>query len=165
MPPSDLRPRRPSLLRGGDAVADRGGLEPCSTGCCVRSEDGGNDRYGIRASDVPFPGSGAGPVHQTTSATNLATPWTVQTVALRRDPGTPSAALSWTPTSSSWASGYRLERSAGGAVQSTRTVTSAGTSSATEGPLVNGVTYTFRLWAYRGAWVSPDVTTTLTPSC
>ena len=131
----------------------------------ARSEDGGNDWYAIRAFDVPFPGSGTGPVHQTTSATNLATPWTVQTVALRRDPGTPSAALSWTPSSSSWASGYRLERSAGGAVQSTRTVTSAGTASATEGPLVNGVTYTFRLWAHRGAWVSPDVTTTLTPSC
>ena len=50
-------------------------------------------------------------------------------------------------------------------MQSTRTVTSAGTASTTEGPLVNGVTYTFRLWAHRGSWVSPDVTTTLAPSC
>ena len=86
-------------------------------------------------------------------------------MALRHAPGTPSAGLTWTPSPDSWATGYRLERSGNGAVQSTRTLTPAGTASTTEGPLVNGVPYAFRLWAHRGTWVSTAVTATLTPSC
>jgi hypothetical protein len=48
---------------------------------------------------------------------------------------------------------------------STRTVTPVEASTATEGPLVDGVTYTWRLWTYRGTWVSAAVTVTLTPAC
>jgi hypothetical protein len=40
-----------------------------------------------------------------------------------------------------------------------------GTTTVTDPGLVNGTTYTYRVWTYRGSWVSPDVTTTLTPSC
>ncbi len=50
-------------------------------------------------------------------------------------------------------------------MQSTRTVTSAGTAGTTEEPLVNGVAHTSRLWAYHGSWVSRDATATLIPSC
>jgi hypothetical protein len=120
---------------------------------------------GVSAGDEPFAGPGTAAARNSASPTGTSAYGVGQTVALRRAPGTPSAALSWTPSSSSWARGYRLERSAGGAPQSTRTVTPVGTASTTEGPLLNGVTYTFRLWAHRGTWVSPAVTTTLTPAC
>jgi hypothetical protein len=53
----------------------------------------------------------------------------------------------------------------GGSVTSTKTVTPLSATSTTDGPLVNGTAYTFRLRAYRGSWVSTDVTGTLTPAC
>ena len=40
-----------------------------------------------------------------------------------------------------------------------------GTTTASDTGLANGTTYTYRVRAYRGAWVSSDVTSTLTPSC
>ena len=40
-----------------------------------------------------------------------------------------------------------------------------GTTTAADAYLVNGTTYSYRVWAYRGAWVSTAATTTLTPSC
>jgi hypothetical protein len=86
-------------------------------------------------------------------------------VALRRVAGDPTANLSWTASPSSWATGHLLERIVGGTVQAARQVTPVGTTSTTDGVLVNGTAYTFRLSAYSGAWRSPTVTTTLTPSC
>jgi hypothetical protein len=50
-------------------------------------------------------------------------------------------------------------------VQTTRSLTPIGTTGTSEGPLSNGVTYTFRLWAHQGAWRSPAAATTLTPAC
>ena len=85
-------------------------------------------------------------------------------MALRQAPGTPSAVLSWTPSPSSWADGYRGERVVGGTVQRSSTLP-MGTTTVTDTGLVNGTTYTYRLWAYRGSWVSTVQTTTLTPSC
>ena len=35
----------------------------------------------------------------------------------------------------------------------------------TDGPLVNGTAYTYRLVAYRGTWTSTAATAALTPSC
>ncbi|PRY49317.1 hypothetical protein LY71_10693 [Geodermatophilus tzadiensis] len=110
--------------------------------------------------------AGAGPVSSRSSpSTGTSAAWVGQTVALRRAPGTPSASLSWTASPSTWATGYRLERSSGGTVQSTRSITPVETTSATEGPLVNGTAYSFRLWAHRGTWTSSVVTASLTPSC
>ncbi len=97
------------------------------------------------------------------TSTSLA--WVAHTVALRPALGPPSAALTWTAGPSTWATGYRLERSVGGRVQATATVTPIGTTSAADGTLVNGTTYAFRLWAYRGTRISTSVTATLTPSC
>ncbi|SFP21913.1 hypothetical protein SAMN05660464_2553 [Geodermatophilus dictyosporus] len=110
--------------------------------------------------------TGAGPVSSRSSAsTGTSAAWVGQTVALRRAPGTPQAALSWTASPSTWASGYRLERRSGATVQSDRSITPISTTSATEGPLVNGTSYTFRLWAHRGTWTSTVATASLTPSC
>jgi hypothetical protein len=40
-----------------------------------------------------------------------------------------------------------------------------GTTTFTDAGLVNGTTYTYRVWAYRGAWTSDVVSTSLTTSC
>ena len=122
----------------------------------------GTDNVGIGAGRESFAGPGGTPSRS--SATGSTLDWLAQAVALRPAVTATGAGLTWTASPSSWATGYWLERSAGGAV-SARTVTPVGTASTTEGPLVNGVTYTWRLWAYHGAWVSSAVTTTLTPSC
>lgn len=139
--------------------------EPAGTTLRWRFTMGGGSTAGLTASDEPFAGPGAAPRRDSVAQSSTASSGIGQTVALRHAPGTPSAVLSWTPSPSTWATGHVLERSTGGSVQSTRTVTPAGTASTTEGPLVNGVPYAFRLWAYRGTWVSTAVTTTLTPSC
>jgi hypothetical protein len=119
---------------------------------------------GVSAGDEPFAAPGTAPVARAVAPSGLAASWVGQTVALRRPPGTPSAALTWTASTSTWATGYRLERSPGGATPP-REITPIGAPGATEGPLENGTPYTFRLWAFRGTWTSDVVTVTLTPSC
>jgi hypothetical protein len=79
--------------------------------------------------------------------------------------GTPTANLTWTASPSSWASGYQLERLVSGSLEATETVTPISATSTTDGLLVNGTPYSYRLWAYSGAWTSPAVTTGFTPSC
>ena len=125
----------------------------------------GTAHFGVSAGDVTFAGTGATPTRNAVSPTNYSSEWLAQTIALRPITQQPAAGLTWTASPSAWATGYRLERSAGGTVQETRSLTPVGTTTATEGSLSNGVTYTFRLWAYRGTWVSTAVTATLTPSC
>jgi len=51
-----------------------------------------------------------------------------------------------------------------GTVQATGAVP-FGTTTITDANLVNGTVYSYRVWAHRGAWVSPAVTTTLIPTC
>lgn len=126
---------------------------------------GGWSGGGVTAADEPFAGPGTAAARTSASPSGTSDYGIGQTVALRRGPGTPSAALSWTASPSTWATGYQLERSTGGTVQGTSAVSPVGTTSATDGPLVIGTAYTFRLWAHRGSWTSPAVTATLTPAC
>jgi hypothetical protein len=122
-----------------------------------------SDSEGVTAADQPFAGPGAIPARTSTSPGN-ATAWIAQTVVLRPALQQVGAALSWTASPSSWADGYRGERSVGGTVQGSSSVP-VGTTTATDAYLVNGTTYSYRVWAYRGAWVSTAATSTLTPSC
>jgi hypothetical protein len=123
-----------------------------------------SDSEGITAADESFVGPGTTP-SRSFSSPGSTTASIAQTIALRPTAPLVEASLSWTASPSSWATGYRLERSAGGTVQSARSLTPVGTTSTTEGPLVNGTAYTFRLWAYHGTWTSTAVTAPLTPSC
>jgi hypothetical protein len=123
----------------------------------------GSTTAGAGTWSVPFAGPGATGTVSRTGTTSWE--WVAHTLALRPAPGPPSAALTWTASPSTWATGYRLERSVGGTVQSTATVTPISTSSTSNGTLVNGTTYSYRLWAYYGTWVSTAVTAGLTPSC
>ena len=122
-----------------------------------------SDTQGVTAADEPFAGLGAIPSRTSTSP-GSATAWIVQTVVLRPALQQVGAALSWTASPSSWADGYRGERSVGGMAQGSSSVP-MGTTTAADAYLVNGTTYSYRVWAYRGAWVSTAATTTLTPSC
>ncbi len=125
----------------------------------------GTASAGAAAADEVLAAPGAAPARSWTSPTNFMAEWLTHTVALRPAPGAPSASATWTASPSSWATGYRLERSVGGTVQATHTTTPISATSTTDGPLVNGTTYSYRLWAYHGTWTSPAVTATLTPSC
>jgi hypothetical protein len=124
----------------------------------------GTATEGLTASDETVAGPGVAS-HTSTSTAGFSAEWIAQTVVLRRAAGTPSAVLSWTDSSSTWASGYVLDRVVGGAVLATRTVTPVGTRSTTDGPLVDGTAYTFRLTTYQGTWRSTTVTVSLTPAC
>jgi hypothetical protein len=123
----------------------------------------GAGNLGATAGEALFAGPGSTPTRSVTGTNSFE--WVARTVALRPALGPPSAALTWTASTSSWATGYRLERSVGGTVQTTATVTPISASATSSGPLANGTTYSYRLWAYYGTWVSTSVTGGLTPSC
>jgi hypothetical protein len=72
-----------------------------------------------------------------------------------------TCALSWTATTSTWADGYRIERWRNGTLEQTYTVTPATATSFTEHGLVLA-TYTWRIWAYKGAWTSSIASSTAT---
>lgn len=124
----------------------------------------GTSIQGVSAGDVSFAGPGATPVRSSTSPSTFSSEWIGQTLALRPIPQQPAATLNWTATPSSWATGYRGERLVSGTVQRSSTLP-MGTTTVTDTGLVNGTTYTYRVWAYHGTWVSPVVTTTLTANC
>jgi hypothetical protein len=48
-----------------------------------------------------------------TSSTGFSSEWVTHTIALRPATGTPSVTERWTATSSTWATGYLLERVVG----------------------------------------------------
>ena len=125
---------------------------------------GGWSGGGVTAGDEPFGGPGVTGTRSSSSPSGTDAYGIGQTVALRRGPGTPSAVLTWTATPSTWATGYRLDR-AGGAAPAGRTVTPGSATTTTDGPLVNGTSYSFSLRAQRGTWTSLPATTTFTPSC
>ncbi|NEN51056.1 hypothetical protein G3R41_08895 [Modestobacter muralis] len=117
---------------------------------------------GIRGAGEAFAGPGSTPSRSATA--DSSSRWVAQAVVLERVAGTPTANLSWTPSPSTWASGYDLDRVSGGSTQSS-TLTGVGTASTTQGPLVNGTAYTFRLTTARNAWRSTTVAVPFTPSC
>ncbi|SDX97308.1 hypothetical protein SAMN05660209_01698 [Geodermatophilus africanus] len=122
-----------------------------------------SDSETVTAADEAFAGPGAVP-QRTSTTSGSTTAWIAQTVVLRPALQQVGASLSWTATPSAWADGYRGERVVGGTVQATSSAP-MGTTTVTDTGLVNGTTYTYRVWANRGTWASSVVTTTLTPNC
>lgn len=139
-----------------------GGQPPSPTGTTALWTHS-SDSETVTAADEAFAGPGAVPQRTSTTAGST-TAWIAQTVVLRPALEQVGATLTWTATPSSWADGYRGERVVGGTVQASRTVP-IGTTTVTDPGLGNGTTYTYRVWAHRGSWVSTVQTTTLTPSC
>lgn len=120
------------------------------------------DNQGASAGDEAI--AAAGSTGTRSSTGTQATGWIVQTGALR--PAlVPTASLTWTASTSSGATGYTLDRVVSGTVQASADVPGIATTSTTDGPLVSGTTYTFRLSAYRGSWRSTQASGTLTPVC
>jgi hypothetical protein len=123
----------------------------------------GTGAGGVTAGDLSFAGPGATGPRISTSSTGFQAEWIAQTIALRRPAGVPSAALTWTATTSTWATGYLLEVVTTG--QTSRQVAGTSTTATTEGPLVNGTPYTFRLTTYLGTWRSTPASVLFTPAC
>jgi hypothetical protein len=147
-------------------VAKRQEALPAPTGTTSRgSLLSGSSGLGVVAGDEAFVGPGTTTSRSATSGSAFSSQWVAHSVALRPPAGTPSASLTWTASPTSAASGYRLERVVGGTVQSTATVTPISAASTTDGTLINGTAYTYRLRTYYGTWTSTAVSTTFTPSC
>jgi hypothetical protein len=146
-------------------VVKRQEAMPAPTGTTSRGSLLGGGLIGVVAGDETFAGPGATTARSSTSGAAFSSEWVAHTVALRPPAGTPTASLSWTPSPTSTATGYRLERVVGGVVQATATVTPVSSAATTDGALVDGTAYTYRLTAYLGAWTSTAATAVLTPSC
>jgi hypothetical protein len=123
------------------------------------------DSLGVVAADDTFTGPGTTVSRSATSTSSTSSEWIAQTLVLQRVRDIPSASLSWAASPSSWAGGYELTRRLGGTVQRTQQVTGVGTTSATDGPLTNGTSYTFGLSTAQGTWRSSAVTAGSTPNC
>jgi hypothetical protein len=79
---------------------------------------------------------------------------------------TPGVRASWSPTPSTWASGYELQRELGGTVEKTVTVDPQSATQATDFEVTAGNTHTYRLSAYYSSWRSTAVSQTiLVDSC
>jgi len=139
--------------------------EPAGTTLRWRFPASGTTATGVTASDESFVGPGTSPERDSVAQSTTSSHGVGQTVALRRAPGTPSAVLKWTSTPSSWAAGYKGDRTAAGTSPVSHVVPSVTVTTITDPSVVNGRTYTYRVWAYRGAWVSDKETVTLPVSC
>ena len=83
-------------------------------------------------------------------------------MALSPHAGERHADLSWTPSASPSVDGYVIERRIGTVLDATATVSPGSASTYTDGPLVAGTTYTYRIVATDGTWRSTPATTTFT---
>jgi hypothetical protein len=129
------------------------------------SSGGSAGAGGASLGDSTLAAAGATGTAASTSGGAFVSDWVAQTVAIRAASGTPSASATWTASPTTGASGYVLDRVVGGSVTASKTVTPVSATSTTDGPLVGGTTYTYRLRAYRGNWTSTDAVATLTPAC
>lgn len=147
-------------------LTQRQGLFPVPSGTTQLYDgwsSGSSTAEGLTAADETFAGPGTIPTRTSTSSASDA--WIAQTVVLRRVAGTPTAGLAWTASTSTWGSGYLLDRQVGGTTQTTRTLSGVSTTSTTDGPLTNATSYTFRLTTYLANWRSTAVTASLTTNC
>jgi len=77
----------------------------------------------------------------------------------------PVVTLTWTPTVSSFASGYTLRRWNGAVAEDQRALTPRSTATFTDDPLVSGTTYDFELQSVHEGWTSSSRRVTITPTC
>lgn len=124
---------------------------------------GGAGSVGVGASDEARPVAGPTGSRSATIATTF--DWIGQSVAVRAG-STPAISASWTATTSTFASGYKVQRWLGGVQQNELTVTPRTTTSVTDLPLAAATTYSYRVFSYHLGWTSAAVTQThTTPSC
>ncbi len=76
-----------------------------------------------------------------------------------------SVSASWTATTTTWASGHKLERTYLGSSQATTTFTPRTTTSGTDATVTSGGTYVYKLRAYFENWISGAATTSVFVNC
>lgn len=75
---------------------------------------------------------------------------------------TAEATLTWAASPSGFATGHKVERWLGAALQSTTLVTPRTTTTLTESALSVATTYTWKVYAYAQGWTSSPVTVSAT---
>jgi hypothetical protein len=80
-------------------------------------------------------------------------------------PVTPTATLTWTPTTSTCATGHTLRRWNGPTLEAQTSITPRTAATFDDAPLVDGTTYDYELESVYLNWTSGAATTTVTPSC
>lgn len=124
---------------------------------------GGAGSIGVGATDEPRPTAGATGTRAASIGSSF--DWTGQSVAIK-PAGAAQASLSWTPSVSTFASGYKLQRWLGAVQQNEQTITPVSQTSGVDGPLASNTTYTYKITSFFGTWRSAEVTTLLaTPAC
>ena len=118
---------------------------------------GANSSMSVGAADEAVAAAGATGTRTASKSGSL--DWTAQSIALKPKANT-QVSLSWTVTTSTFASGYKLERWAGSTMQTQTTITPASTTSATDSPLTGGTAYTYKLYSYFRNWTSSQTTST-----
>jgi hypothetical protein len=128
---------------------------------------GGANSVGGAGADVAFAGPGATGSKGFTTASS--SEWLAQSVAI--EPArAPRVSLSWTASSSTWATGYTLERWIGATLDQTFTIGSRATTSYNDDTVTSGTAYTYKIYAnYAGSsttWKSSVASASATaPSC
>ena len=97
--------------------------------------------------------------------TNGSSNWVAQSVAVEPT-RTPRVSLSWTASTSPFATGYVLERYVGATLDATFNIPSLATTSYNDDTGTDGTAYTYRLYAVYGSWRSTQASASATaPSC
>jgi hypothetical protein len=94
-------------------------------------------------------------------------PWIAGSLAINpaSDPYTINANLTWTASTTAWATGYTWERW-DSSLQQTSSVSDVSTTTGSDSDaLTSGTTYTYKLRTDANGWYSGQATTTITPTC
>ena len=121
----------------------------------------GSGRNGIALGDEAVAAVGPSATRSWTSSEN--NEWIGVSIALKPSP-IPLITAAWTPSTSAYATVQKLERWQAATMEVQQTLADT-TTTTSDGPLVNGATYTYRIRAQRTNWQSAKTTATLTTGC
>ena len=121
----------------------------------------GSGRNGIALGDEAVAAVGPSATRSWTSSEN--NEWIGVSIALKPSP-IPLITAAWTPSTSAYATVQKLERWQAATMEVQQTLADT-TTTTSDGPLVNGATYTYRIRAQRTNWQSANTTATLTTGC
>lgn len=130
----------------------------------VNSNQAGGRSYQVQTTGGTEIFSGTGATGTRTAISPKSDDNVGQMVALRPgSAGTVRVDASWTATPSLFATGHKLQRWLGVVQETEQTITPRTVTTATDSPVLAGVTYEYRLLAYfNSSWTSTEISDTIT---